>query len=75
MLVPNIGRLLSDCESGKNDLDAVCVLTGPGSFTALRIGMSTTKSLRYSLDADIAGVPSLEMLASKALWSRNDVAP
>ena len=73
VLIPTVKRLLSDCGLGKNDLDAICVSTGPGSFTSLRIGVSTAKALSYSLGADLAGVPSLEILASNALWSGNDV--
>ena len=73
VLIPTIKRLLSDCGLGRNDLDAVCVSVGPGSFTALRIGVSTAKALCYSLGADLAGVASLEILASNALWCGNDV--
>ena len=73
VLVPTIERLLSDCGLRKDDLDAVCVSTGPGSFTSLRIGVSTAKALCYSLGADLAGVPSLEILASNALWCGDDV--
>ena len=73
VLVPTIERILSDCGLGKDDLDAVCVSTGPGSFTSLRIGVSTAKALCYSLGTDLVGVPSLEILASNALWSGNDV--
>ncbi len=73
VLIPTVKRLLSDCGLGKNDLDAVCVSTGPGSFTSLRIGVSTAKALCYSLGTDLAGVPSLEIVASNVLWSGNDV--
>ena len=73
VLIPTIERLLSDCGLGKDDLEAVCVSVGPGSFTSLRIGVSTAKALCYSLGADLAGVPSLEILASNALWCGDDV--
>ena len=73
VLIPTVERLLSDCGLGKHDLDAVCVSTGPGSFTSLRIGVSTAKTLCYSLETDLAGVPSLEILASNALWSGDNV--
>jgi len=73
VLVPTIERLLSDCELKKEDLDAVCVSTGPGSFTSLRIGVSTAKALCYSLGTDLAGVPSLQVLASNVTWSGNDI--
>ena len=45
VLIPTIKRLFSDCGLGKDDLDAVCVSVGPGSFTSLRIGVSTAKAL------------------------------
>ena len=73
VLIPTVKRLLSDCGLGKNDLDAVCVSTGPGSFTSLRIGVSTAKALCYSLGTDLTGVPSLEIVASNAFWSGNDI--
>jgi len=73
VLIPTIERLLSDCGLGKDDLEAVCVSVGPGSFTSLRIGVSTAKTLCYSLGTDLAGVPSLEILASNALWCGDDV--
>ncbi|MYI73088.1 MAG: tRNA (adenosine(37)-N6)-threonylcarbamoyltransferase complex dimerization subunit type 1 TsaB, partial [Candidatus Dadabacteria bacterium] len=73
VLIPTIERLLSDCGLGKDDLEAVCVSVGPGSFTSLRIGVSTAKTLCYSLGTDLAGIPSLEILASNALWCGDDV--
>ena len=73
ILVSVLGRLLDDCGLRKSDLDAVCVATGPGSFTSLRVGVSTAKTLCYCLGAKLAGVSSLEALASNAAWSRNGV--
>ena len=73
VLIPTIKRLLSDCGLEKKDLDAVCVSTGPGSFTSLRIGVSTAKALCYSLGAELAGVHSLEIIALNAIWCGNNV--
>ncbi len=73
MLVPTLARIISECGIKKNELDAVCVSTGPGSFTSLRIGVSTAKTLCYSLGTDLAGVCSLEVLASCAMWSGGDL--
>lgn len=73
ILVSVLGRLLDDCGLRKSDLDAVCVATGPGSFTSLRVGVSTAKTLCYCLGTKLAGVSSLEVLAANAAWSRNGV--
>lgn len=62
-LVPMISGLLSHTNVAPADLTAVAVSSGPGSFTGLRIGVSTTKGLAAAVDARIVAVPSLEGLA------------
>ena len=45
------------------DLDAISVSKGPGSYTGLRIGVSTAKGLSYSLDIPLISVPTLQSMA------------
>lgn len=47
-----------------NQLDAVCVSSGPGSYTGLRIGVSSAKGLCYALDIPLLSVPTLQNMAS-----------
>lgn len=48
-----------------DDLTAVAVSMGPGSYTGLRIGVSTAKGLALSAEADLVAVPSLKALAAR----------
>lgn len=52
-------------ESGRTmlDLDAVAISEGPGSYTGLRIGVSTAKGLCYALSIPLIGVNTLEAMA------------
>jgi tRNA threonylcarbamoyladenosine biosynthesis protein TsaB len=56
-------------ESGRSlkDLDAIAVSQGPGSYTALRVGMSAAKGLCYGLDLPLIGIPTLKILAKGVL--------
>lgn len=46
-----------------SDIDVFAVATGPGSFTGLRIGLSTVKGFSYATGKPIVSVPTLEALA------------
>jgi tRNA threonylcarbamoyladenosine biosynthesis protein TsaB len=48
------------------DVQLVAVTAGPGSFTGLRLGVTTAKTLAYAVGCDILGVNTLEVIASQA---------
>lgn len=56
-------------QAGKQfaDLNAVAISKGPGSYTGLRIGVSTAKGLCYALDIPLIGVDTVEAMASGLL--------
>ena len=59
-----IESLLQEQRIELSDLDAIAVSKGPGSYTGLRIGVSTAKGLCYALDKPLIGVSTLEAMAS-----------
>lgn len=63
-LMPMIEDILDGLNMDISDIDLYAVSKGPGSFTGLRIGVATCKAFAYSLDREIVGVSSLDVLAS-----------
>ncbi len=62
-MLPMINQALSECECSLNDVDAVAVTCGPGSFTGLRIGLATAKGLCMSRNIPLIAISTLEVLA------------
>ena len=67
ILVKMIERMLNDLKIKLSDIDLFSVAKGPGSFTGLRIGMTTIKAMAQALDKDIIGVSTLEAMAFSIL--------
>lgn len=65
-LLTLIAEVLRQAEIGLKDLDAVAVSIGPGSFTGLRIGLSSAKGLCYSLGRKLIVVPTFDSVARTA---------
>ncbi|MBU4254419.1 MAG: tRNA (adenosine(37)-N6)-threonylcarbamoyltransferase complex dimerization subunit type 1 TsaB [Acidobacteria bacterium] len=64
-LLPAVDFLLKKIGRNILDVDGYAVAAGPGSFTGIRVGMSTVKSFAMAADKPIAPVSTLEALALK----------
>lgn len=62
-----IDTVLDKCALTVQDIDAVSINSGPGSYTALRIGMATAKGLCYGLDLPLIAPSGLDILVDYAM--------
>lgn len=71
-LVPQISGLLEKHGLTKNSLDAFAAVSGPGSFTGLRVGLAAIKALAEILHKPIVAVSLLEVLARSSMMIAAD---
>lgn len=69
-LLPSINFLLETNQLNIRDVDAYAVAVGPGSFTGIKIGLSTIKSFAYASKKPVAPVSTLMALAFKLRLSQ-----
>ena len=62
-LIPHLDAMMKEAGVSKEDITAIAVSIGPGSFTGLRIGLATAKMASYIWKVPIVGVDTLESLA------------
>lgn len=74
-VMPAIDYLLTASRVRAEEIHAVIVAKGPGSFTGLRVGLSAAKGLCQGLGIPIIGVSSLEAMASQAPFVSMPVCP
>ncbi|NJN50131.1 MAG: tRNA (adenosine(37)-N6)-threonylcarbamoyltransferase complex dimerization subunit type 1 TsaB [Polaribacter sp.] len=60
-----IDKILEKNNIQKNQLNAVAISKGPGSYTGLRIGVSAAKGLCFALDIPLIAIDTLKILASQ----------
>lgn len=65
-LAPAIQSLLEQVSWQPGDVQLVAVPVGPGSFTGLRVGVTTAKTFAYAVQAEVLGVNTLEVIAQLA---------
>ena len=74
-LMAAVDRVLADARWPARQLGGLAVAIGPGSFTGLRIAVSTVKGLALALDLPVAAVPTLDAMAAALPWAALPVCP
>lgn len=74
-LMPWIGRIFEELSSVPRDLELVVCALGPGSFTGLRIGLSTAKGLAFGSNCPLVGIPSLDLYGRRFSFFPGAVLP
>ena len=70
-----IEELFTETNFKLQDLNAIAVSQGPGSYTGLRIGVSAAKGLCYALSVPLIAVDTLELLARKIKITEGIIVP
>jgi tRNA threonylcarbamoyladenosine biosynthesis protein TsaB len=74
-LLLGIDWLLREVAVSWEEIDALAISLGPGSFTGLRIGLSTVKGLAMATGKPLIGVPTLDGLATQLAFSPHLICP
>lgn len=74
-LMPAIAQLLQELELSFDQIDLIAVTSGPGSYTGIRIGVATAKTLSWANHLPLYGVSTLDVLAANGQHFDGFVVP
>ena len=74
-IMPMLEHMKSLIQIDLEEVDAVAVTAGPGSFTGLRIGVTAAKALALALEVPIVGVPTLDVIAHGICFTQHYICP
>ena len=75
LTAPLVKEVLDSKGLKVSDCDAVCVGKGPGSYTGLRVGVSTAKGLAFGAGLPLIAIGSLDILAQAAIDGSHTIVP
>ncbi len=75
LTAPLVKEVLDSKGLAALDCDAICVGKGPGSYTGLRVGVSTAKGLAFGAGLPLIAIGSLDILAQAAIDGNHTVIP
>ncbi|HZY31139.1 MAG TPA: tRNA (adenosine(37)-N6)-threonylcarbamoyltransferase complex dimerization subunit type 1 TsaB [Candidatus Methylomirabilis sp.] len=74
-LLPSIDRVVRDAGIALSQVEGIAVAIGPGSFTGLRIGLSTAKGLAIAAGKPLVGVSTLQAMAWTLPFCVHQICP
>lgn len=74
-LMPLVKELMDNCGVTPEEIDYFAVSLGPGSFTGLRIGVTTIKAMAQALDKPVVGISTLDALAFNLPYGQGVICP
>ncbi|MFV9511852.1 tRNA (adenosine(37)-N6)-threonylcarbamoyltransferase complex dimerization subunit type 1 TsaB [Tepidibacillus sp. LV47] len=73
--MPAIELLFQEVNWQPEEIDLIAVAKGPGSYTGVRIGVTTAKTLAWALNKPIIGISTLEAMAYENKWFKGLISP
>jgi tRNA threonylcarbamoyladenosine biosynthesis protein TsaB len=74
-LMPAVDELMREISMTPEELNKIVVAKGPGSYTGVRIGLTTAKTMAWALNVPVVGVSSLETLTYQAQFFPGYICP